>query len=53
MGSTNSLYRSGDFGQQYSDKHDNLNSSSIQPYNNNPSLPTTKRYEKPDFFLNQ
>lgn len=37
MGSSNSLNR------RY-ESNENLNSSSIQPFNNNPPLPNTQRY---------
>jgi hypothetical protein len=49
IGSSESLHRSGHFGKQYSENNDNLVSSSIQPFNNNPSLPSTQRYN--DIFL--
>ncbi len=48
MGSSDSLHRSVDFGQQYNgnnESNDNFVSSSIQPFNNNPSLPNTQRYD--------
>ncbi|CAF2590088.1 unnamed protein product [Rotaria sp. Silwood2] len=46
MGSSESLHRSGDFGQQNyenNEKTDDLVSASVKPYNNNPPLPATQR----------
>ncbi|CAF1353623.1 unnamed protein product [Rotaria sp. Silwood1] len=46
MGSSDSLNRSGDFGQQNyenNEKTDEFVSASVKPYNNNPPLPDTQR----------
>ncbi len=45
MESSDSLHQSDDFGQQQQGSMNNLNSSSIQPFNNNPSFPNTQRYD--------
>jgi hypothetical protein len=45
IGSSDSLYRSDDFGQQqHHGSTNDLNLSNIQPFNNNPSLPNTQRF---------
>ena len=44
--SSDSLNRSVDFGQQNYGSTNDLNSSSIQPFNNNPSLPNTQRFDQ-------
>lgn len=41
MGSSDNLNRSADFGQQYNQN----NGHSIKPYDNNPPLPNTQRYD--------
>lgn len=41
---SDSLHRSDDFGQQQQGSNNNLNAASLQPFNNNPSLPSTQRY---------
>jgi len=46
MGSSDSLHRSGDFGQQYHEingSNDDLVPPSVKPFNNNPPLPSTQR----------
>lgn len=43
-GSSDSLNQSADFGQIQSNGHpDEMNSASVRPFNNNPSLPSTQR----------
>jgi hypothetical protein len=51
MGSSDSLYRSGDFGQQYYENKDDLVSPSVKPFNNNPPLPNTQRYD--EFYIGE
>ncbi len=46
MGSSDTLQRSNDFGQQHYGSINNLNSSSIEPYNNNSSFPNTQRFDQ-------
>jgi hypothetical protein len=43
MGSSDSLQRSGEFGYEHGGSNNDLTSSSIKPFNNNPPLPNTQR----------